>query len=149
MLYSVWQHLIVRTLTNMASSFLFRSINSVEGKAAGAGSSLAFGCDFVLAEPGARFSQIFVRRALSLDCGGTWLLPRLVGLRRAKELALFGDWVDADRALELGLVNRVAPSGELAEMGDLMMMRFLAIENAADEKSWTVASTMELIPDMT
>lgn len=87
-------------------------IAAVEGVAAGAGANLAFGCDFVLAAEGARFSEIFVRRALSLDCGGSWLLPRLVGLRRAKELAFFGDWVEAQQALELGLVNRVVAPAE-------------------------------------
>ena len=88
----------------------------VEGKAAGAGANLAFGCDLVLAAGSARFSQIFVRRALSLDCGGSWLLPRRVGLHKAKELALFGDWVDASEALTLGLVNRVVPTAELGAL---------------------------------
>jgi len=52
-------------------------------------------------------------RALSPDLGGSWLLPRLVGLHRAKELALLGRWVPAEEALALGLVNRVVPPGEL------------------------------------
>jgi 2-(1,2-epoxy-1,2-dihydrophenyl)acetyl-CoA isomerase len=88
----------------------------VEGKAAGAGANLAFGCDLVLAAGSARFSQIFVRRALSLDCGGSWLLPRRVGLHKAKELALFGDWIEASEALALGLVNRVVPTDELGAL---------------------------------
>ena len=88
----------------------------VEGKAAGAGSNLAFGCDLVLASDDARFSQIFVRRALSLDCGGSWLLPRIVGLRKAKELAFFGNWIDAHEALALGLVNRVVSAEVLASL---------------------------------
>jgi 2-(1,2-epoxy-1,2-dihydrophenyl)acetyl-CoA isomerase len=79
----------------------------VEGVAAGAGANLALACDLVYATPEARFSEIFVRRGLSLDCGGSWLLPRLVGLQKAKELAFFGDWVDAETAAGLGLVNEI------------------------------------------
>lgn len=89
------------------------TIARVDGVAAGAGWSLALGCDLVVASERARFSQIFVRRALSPDLGGSWLLPRLVGLHRAKELALLGRWVPAEEALALGLVNRVVPPGEL------------------------------------
>jgi len=83
------------------------TIAAVVGLAAGAGANLAFGCDLVYAEEGARFSEIFIRRALSIDCGGTWLLPRIVGLQRAKELCFFGEWVGADEAERLGLVTRV------------------------------------------
>jgi 2-(1,2-epoxy-1,2-dihydrophenyl)acetyl-CoA isomerase len=89
------------------------AIARVNGVAAGAGWSLALGCDLVVASEQARFSQIFVRRALSLDLGSSWLLPRLVGLHRAKELALLGSWVSAGEALALGLANRVVPAGEL------------------------------------
>jgi enoyl-CoA hydratase/carnithine racemase len=88
-------------------------IAAVDGVAAGAGASLAFGCDLVLASATARFSLLFVRRGLSIDCGGSWLLPRLVGMHKAKEIALFGDWIDADEALRLGIVNRIFPAGEL------------------------------------
>ena len=89
------------------------AIARVNGVAAGAGWSLALGCDLVVASEQARFCQIFVRRALSPDLGGTWLLPRLVGLHRAKELALLGRWVSAVEAQAWGLVNRVVPAGEL------------------------------------
>lgn len=88
-------------------------VAAVPGVAAGAGCNLALACDLVLASADARFSQIFVRRGLTLDCGGSWLLPRLVGLHRAKELAFLGDMVDATRAESLGLVNRVVPAEEL------------------------------------
>ncbi len=91
------------------------SIAAVEGVAAGAGANLALGCDLVLAAESARFGQVFVRRGLSLDSGGSWLLPRRVGLHKAKELAFFGDWVGAGEALEIGLVNRVVPDGRAAE----------------------------------
>ena len=66
------------------------TIAAVDGVAAGAGMNLALGCDVVLASDRARFSEIFVRRGLTVDFGGTWLLPRIVGLQRAKELALSG-----------------------------------------------------------
>jgi 2-(1,2-epoxy-1,2-dihydrophenyl)acetyl-CoA isomerase len=89
---------------------------AVEGSAAGAGANLAFGCDLVVAARGARFGQVFVRRGLPLDSGGSWLLPRLVGLQKAKELAFFGDWISAEEAAGLGLVNRCVATGEaLAE----------------------------------
>jgi 2-(1,2-epoxy-1,2-dihydrophenyl)acetyl-CoA isomerase len=89
------------------------AIAKVGGVAAGAGMNLALGCDLIVAGESARFSQIFARRGLSVDFGGTWLLPRLVGLHKAKELALFGDVLSAEQARELGLVNRVVPDAEL------------------------------------
>jgi 2-(1,2-epoxy-1,2-dihydrophenyl)acetyl-CoA isomerase len=61
----------------------------------------------------ARFSEIFAKRGLSVDFGGTWLLPRRIGMHRAKELALFGDIISSTDAHELGLVNRVLPDAEL------------------------------------
>jgi len=89
------------------------TIAKVDGVAVGAGCNLALGCDLVVAGEEARFSEIFSRRGLSVDFGGTWLLPRRIGLHRAKELAFFGDILSASEAAELGLVNRVVPSGEL------------------------------------
>lgn len=89
------------------------TVAAVNGVATGAGANLALGCDLVVAADDARFSQIFVRRGLTVDFGGTWLLPRLVGMQRAKELALLGDMVSADRAEAIGLVNRVVPRAGL------------------------------------
>jgi enoyl-CoA hydratase/carnithine racemase len=89
------------------------TIARVDGVAVGAGMNLALGCDFVVASDRARFSEIFVRRGLSVDFGGSWLLPRLVGLRRAKELVLLGEVVDAAEALEAGLLRAVVPPDEL------------------------------------
>jgi len=83
------------------------TIARVDGVAAGAGINLALACDLVVASRRARFSEIFARRGLSIDFGGSWLLPRLVGLQKAKELALFADIIDAAEAERLGLVNRV------------------------------------------
>jgi 2-(1,2-epoxy-1,2-dihydrophenyl)acetyl-CoA isomerase len=79
----------------------------VNGVAAGAGVSLALACDLRLASDAARWRLAFSGIALVPDAGSTWHLPRLVGLSRAMEIALLGDWVDAGQALQFGLVNRV------------------------------------------
>jgi len=89
------------------------TIAKVRGVAVGAGCNLALGCDLVVASATARFSEIFARRGLSLDFGGSWLLPRRIGMHRAKELALLAEIVSAGDALEMGLVNRVLPDGEV------------------------------------
>jgi enoyl-CoA hydratase/carnithine racemase len=89
------------------------TIAKVRGIAAGAGMSLALCCDLVVASETARFSEIFARRGLSVDGGSSWLLPRLVGLQRAKELAFFADIVSAEEAASFGFVNRVVPDDEL------------------------------------
>ncbi len=83
------------------------TIAAVDGVAAGAGMNLALGCDLLVATTRARFAEIFVRRGLTLDFGGTWLLPRRVGLARAKDLALTGRVVDAAEAMEMGIVSRL------------------------------------------
>ncbi|MFF5762896.1 enoyl-CoA hydratase/isomerase family protein [Streptomyces tanashiensis] len=90
-------------------------IAAVNGTAAGIGAHLAFACDLVLAADSARFIEVFVRRGLVPDGGGAYLLPRLIGPQRAKELMFFGDAVGAAEAKELGLVNRVVPADELAK----------------------------------
>jgi 2-(1,2-epoxy-1,2-dihydrophenyl)acetyl-CoA isomerase len=91
------------------------TLAAVNGVAAGGGCNLALGCDLVFAAESARFAEIFVNRGLALDYAGTWLLPRLVGLQRAKDLAFRGELVDARQALELGLVLEVLPDDALAE----------------------------------
>ncbi|GCB48342.1 enoyl-CoA hydratase [Streptomyces sp. NL15-2K] len=88
---------------------------AVNGTAAGIGAHLAFACDLVLAAESARFIEVFVRRGLVPDGGGAYLLPRLIGPQRAKELMFFGDALAAKDAERLGLVNRVVPDGELAK----------------------------------
>lgn len=94
------------------------TIAKVNGDAVGAGMNLALGCDLIVAGESARFSQIFARRALSVDFGGTWLLPRLIGVHKAKELALFGDIISAQDAERMGVVNRVVADHELDKFVD-------------------------------
>jgi 2-(1,2-epoxy-1,2-dihydrophenyl)acetyl-CoA isomerase len=89
-------------------------IAAVNGVAAGAGASLALSCDLVLAGEGASFIQAFSKIGLIPDCGGTWLLPRLVGRAKALELALLGDKLPAAEAVGLGLIYRAVPDAELA-----------------------------------
>ncbi|PIM74420.1 enoyl-CoA hydratase [Streptomyces sp. JV178] len=86
---------------------------AVNGTAAGIGAHLALACDLVLAAEEARFIEVFVRRGLIPDGGGAYLLPRLIGPRRAKELMFFGDALSAADAERLGLVNRVVPAADL------------------------------------
>lgn len=88
-------------------------IAKVNGIAVGAGMNLALAADLIVASEQARFSEIFARRGLTIDFGGSWLLPRLIGLHRAKELALLADIVSAKDAAEMGLVNRVVAAGQL------------------------------------
>ncbi|MDW6060628.1 enoyl-CoA hydratase-related protein [Streptomyces sp. FXJ1.4098] len=90
-------------------------IAAVNGTAAGLGAHLAFACDLVIAAESARFIEVFVRRGLVPDGGGGYLLPRLIGPQRAKELLFFGDSLSAAEAERIGLVNRVVPDGELAK----------------------------------
>lgn len=90
-------------------------VGAINGVAAGAGCNFALACDLLVASAEASFIQVFARRGLVADCGGTYFLPRLIGLARAKELMFGAEAVDAERALELGLVNRVVPAERLME----------------------------------
>jgi 2-(1,2-epoxy-1,2-dihydrophenyl)acetyl-CoA isomerase len=89
------------------------TIAAVDGVAVGAGMNLALGCDLVIATERARFSEIFVRRGLGLDTGGSWLLPRIVGLQRAKEMSLTGRIVESAEALAIGLVLEIVAPDSL------------------------------------
>ncbi|KKW66443.1 enoyl-CoA hydratase/isomerase family protein [Mycolicibacterium elephantis] len=98
------------------------TVAKVTGVAVGAGWNLALGCDLVVATPESRFCQIFADRGLSVDLGGSWLLPRLVGLQQAKRLVLLADTIDAEEARALGLVTWVKKAEEIdafvAELAD-------------------------------
>ena len=103
------------------------TIAKVRGVAVGVGCNIALGCDLVVASDNARFSEIFSKRGMSLDGGGSWILPRRVGLHRAKELAFFADIIDAAEADRIGLVNRVVADVELDAFVDNWVQRLLAL----------------------
>jgi 2-(1,2-epoxy-1,2-dihydrophenyl)acetyl-CoA isomerase len=90
-------------------------IGAVNGVAAGGGCQLALACDLTIAAEEATFWEIFVRRGLPLEGGGAWILPRLVGLARAKQIALFGEPLPAATAAEWGLINLCVPGDKLLE----------------------------------
>jgi enoyl-CoA hydratase/carnithine racemase len=106
----------LRRLTDVALALhelAIPTIAKVTGAAVGAGWNLALGCDFVVATPESRFCQIFSKRGLSVDLGGSWLLPKLVGLQQAKRLVLLAEMIDAEEALSLGLVTWVKAAAEI------------------------------------
>jgi 2-(1,2-epoxy-1,2-dihydrophenyl)acetyl-CoA isomerase len=88
-------------------------VAAVNGVAAGLGSHLAFGSDFVIASSAARFIEVFVRRGIAVDAGGAFLLPRLVGLQKAKQMVFFGDDMSAEEAERCGLVSKVVAPEQL------------------------------------
>jgi 2-(1,2-epoxy-1,2-dihydrophenyl)acetyl-CoA isomerase len=88
-------------------------IAMVRGPAVGAGCNLALACDIIIASENATFGELFMRMGLASDFGGSYLLPRLVGMARAKEIYLTGRIVDAKEAERIGMINRVVPDVEL------------------------------------
>lgn len=101
-------------------------IAQVHGAAAGAGLSLMLMCDFVLAAEGTKFNLAYINLGTSCDVGASWALPRLVGLRRALEIAMLGETFGADEALRLSLVNRVLPAAELEAAAQAFAERLAA-----------------------
>lgn len=98
-------------------------IAAVNGVAAGAGANLAFCCDIVVATESAKFIQSFVNIGLIPDTGGTYFLPRLVGLHKAAVMMMLGEKMLAEEAKDLGLVYKIFPDGELMEGAILLAKR--------------------------
>ncbi|CAN5153812.1 enoyl-CoA hydratase-related protein [soil metagenome] len=98
----------------------------VQGGAAGIGAHLAYAADLVIATDDAYFAEAFVKRGLVMDGGGAYLLPRRIGMQRAKEMAFFGDKLPASEALAMGLVNRVVTADQLDEVVDDFVRRLAA-----------------------
>ena len=101
-------------------------VAQVHGVAAGAGLSLMLQADFVLAAEGTRFNLAYVNLGTSCDVGASWALPRLVGLRRALEIAMLGETYDADAAERMGLINRVVPIIDLDREAMALAQRLAA-----------------------
>lgn len=107
------------------------SISVIEGGAYGLACNMALACDLTLAADDAVLCEVFSKLNLSLDGGGAWLLPRLVGLKKAKELAFFADKIPAPEAERLGLVNCVLPAAELDAQVKDWASRLLAVPETA------------------
>ncbi|MDQ3983498.1 MAG: enoyl-CoA hydratase-related protein [Actinomycetota bacterium] len=120
----------MRTIQEIASAVVncaVPTIAKVTGIAAGAGCNLAFCCDLVVATRDAAFAELFVKRGLVVDFGGSWALSRLLPLNRAKELALLGDTLPAEEAERWGLVNRLCDEAEVDQVVKDLASRLVAM----------------------
>jgi 2-(1,2-epoxy-1,2-dihydrophenyl)acetyl-CoA isomerase len=122
-----------RARVEMLNRFVLRLFNfskptiaMVDGFAVGAGCNIALGCDMIVASDRAKFGEVFLKIGLVPDGGGTWLLQRLVGLAKAKEMVLTAEIIDAAEALRIGLVNRVVPAAELESATRALAARIAA-----------------------
>ena len=106
-------------------------IAAVHGAVSGGGCNLALACDLVVAGESARFNQAFIKIGLVPDCGGSFILPRLVGWKRATELMMTGDVISANRALEMGMINSVVPDEELSSQALAMAEKLAQAPTAA------------------
>ena len=124
-------------------------VGTVHGFAAGAGFNLALCCDLLLCSPETRFHQAFVRIGAVPDTGGTFFLPRRVGYTRALEMFLLGDFVDAEQALEIGIVNRVVPEDELLREARELVRRLAAgpTRAYAEIKQLVLGSAVASLPE--
>ena len=123
----------VRTLREMPKPIIAK----VRGVAVGAGANLALAADFVLAASDAKFCEIFVNIGAILDAGGTYFLPRLVGLAKARELALLGEVIEGKAAADIGLIYKSVPDKDLDREVD-------ALANTLSQKS---SAAMALIKE--
>ncbi len=122
---NAWTGLWERNFLDMRS--LRRPIiGAINGVSAGLGFSLAAACDIRIASEQARFTAIFVRRALGVDCGLSYVLPRIVGLSNAFRMMYTGEIIDAQTALGMGLVSEVVPAEELLSTADALAAQIAA-----------------------
>ncbi|MGI8642004.1 MAG: enoyl-CoA hydratase-related protein [Pyrinomonadaceae bacterium] len=101
-------------------------IAAVQGVCAGAGTNFALACDLIFASENAGFNEAFVRIGLSPDCGGSFFLPRAIGEKLAAELFMTGGTISAEKALQIGMINRVVPAENLMDEA-LQMAKKLAL----------------------
>lgn len=104
---------------------------AVQGVAAGAGANLALSCDIVLAGDTARFIQAFIRIGLLPDVGGTWVLPRLIGLARARAITMLGDPVGAAQAEAWGMIYRAVADDDLIQVATALAARLAELPTQA------------------
>jgi 2-(1,2-epoxy-1,2-dihydrophenyl)acetyl-CoA isomerase len=102
------------------------TVACVNGAAVGPGAHLALACDFVLVHPGTRFMWTFAKWGLVVDAGGAYLLPRLVGLPRAKAMVMLGEGAKGQEAVDLGLAYRCVDEPELAATAEALAQRLAA-----------------------
>lgn len=106
-------------------------VTAVQGAAAGIGAHLAYASDLVVATDNAYFAESFVKRGLVVDGGGAYLLPRRIGMQKAKEMAFFGEKLSAAEAFDLGLVNKVVPVDGLDAAVDDYVQRLAVAPTSA------------------
>jgi 2-(1,2-epoxy-1,2-dihydrophenyl)acetyl-CoA isomerase len=136
-----------KPLAMMLHHFPVPLIAAVNGVAAGAGANLALNCDIVLAARSASFIQAFSKIGLVPDCGGTWLLPRLVGRANAMALALLGDKCAAEDAQRLGMIWRCVDDAMLADETKALAQRLAAMPSKAlaeTRRAFAAADHMDL-----
>lgn len=119
-------------------------IAAVNGTAAGIGAHLALACDLIVAADTARFIEVFVRRGITPDGGGAYLLPRLIGLAKAKELVFLGDDLSATDAERIGLINKVvAPDALAASVGEWALRLAAAPTKAVSLSKWLLNRSLD------
>ncbi|MEI7592379.1 MAG: enoyl-CoA hydratase/isomerase family protein [Actinomycetes bacterium] len=118
-------------------------IAAVNGTAAGIGAHLAFAADLIIAAESVNFIEVFVRRGLVPDGGGAYLLPRLIGMHKTKELMFFGDKLSATDAAHLGLVNRVVPDDQLIDLAIEWSNRLAAAPRSIVATKWLLNRSLD------
>lgn len=152
-------HGIVRALVTMKKP----TIAAVDGPAVGAGANIALAADLTYASEDAVFGELFAKIGVAVDSGGSYLLPRLVGMKKAKELAFFGEQVDASEAEEMGMINEAIPAEDyddrIAELasdlasgptralaGSKMLLHYGAengVDDALEREAWVQAAMFQ------